>query len=246
MRKLVSNAGWSYADKAVDIQIGQDEILRALDIINCGVVARNNAGIVLYANPRLLEWLRYERSEVEGRPIDQLVPADLVDAMAEEIQAIGAGDLRARLCALRRKDGTAFPVLIIPQRLTDEEGKLVGGVGVVVDLGAVQTAKSMPRGGGGELRGALDKIALELQSLGLAADIAPSSAVALEHVELADLSVREREVVALLMAGERVPAIAKQLHISPHTVRNHLKSVFRKLDVGSQSELIQRVRALES
>jgi DNA-binding CsgD family transcriptional regulator len=63
-------------------------------------------------------------------------------------------------------------------------------------------------------------------------------------VELADLSVREREVVALLMAGERAPAIAKQLHISPHTVRNHLKSVFRKLGVGSQSELIQRIRTL--
>jgi PAS domain S-box-containing protein len=244
MRKLVSNASWSYTGEAVDIQIGQDEMLRAVDTINCGVVARDNAGIVIFANPRLLEWLQYDRSEVEGRSIDQLVPPDLVDATTEEIKAIEAGDLRVRLGVLRRKDGTTFPVLLIPQRLTDKAGKLVGGIAVVVDLGAVQTAKSMPRGGGGELRGALDKIALELQSLGLAADIAPGSAVALEHVELADLSVREREVVALLMAGERVPAIAKQLHISPHTVRNHLKSVFRKLGVGSQSELIQRIRTL--
>ncbi len=229
----------------MDIQVGEDEILRAVENINCGVMARDNAGIVLYANPRLLEWLQYDRSEVEGHSIDQLTPADLVDATTEEIKAVEAGDLRVRLGVLRRKDGTTFPVLLIPQRLIDKAGKLVGGVGVVVDLGAVQTAKSMPRGGSGELRGALDKIALELQSLGLTADIAPGSAVTLDHVELADLSVREREVLALLMAGERVPAIAKELHISPHTVRNHLKSVFRKLDVGSQSELIQRVRALE-
>lgn len=59
---------------------------------------------------------------------------------------------------------------------------------------------------------------------------------------IADLSKREREVLRLLMDSHRVPAIAEMLFISQHTVRNHLKAMFRKLGVSSQSELIDRVR----
>ena len=66
----------------------------------------------------------------------------------------------------------------------------------------------------------------------------------LEHPALAGLTPREREVLQLLVSGERVPAIAQHLFISQHTVRNHLKSIYRKVDVGTQSELIHRVRAL--
>ena len=51
------------------------------------------------------------------------------------------------------------------------------------------------------------------------------------------LSAREREVVDLLANGARVVTIARQLQLSPHTVRNHLKSVFRKLNVRGQHEL---------
>ena len=58
--------------------------------------------------------------------------------------------------------------------------------------------------------------------------------------------MREKEVLTRLVDGDRVPAISKRLHISPHTVRNHLKAIYRKLDVGTQSDLIERVRALAS
>jgi len=61
---------------------------------------------------------------------------------------------------------------------------------------------------------------------------------------LADVSGREREILELLVRGSRVPAIGKQLFISSNTVRNHLKAIFRKVGVSSQSELIERVRSL--
>ena len=57
------------------------------------------------------------------------------------------------------------------------------------------------------------------------------------------LSAREREVATLLLAGHRVTTIAEDLYVSPHTVRNHLRSMFRKLDVGSQAELMRRLRS---
>ena len=45
-------------------------------------------------------------------------------------------------------------------------------------------------------------------------------------------------MVTRLLAGKRVPAIAEALFVSQSTVRNHLSSVFRKLNVQSQQELI--------
>lgn len=52
------------------------------------------------------------------------------------------------------------------------------------------------------------------------------------------LSPREHQVLSGLLRNQRVPAIAERLSISQNTVRNHLKSVYRKLGVSSQVELI--------
>ena len=59
---------------------------------------------------------------------------------------------------------------------------------------------------------------------------------------LAMLRPREQEVVRLLFAHVRVPGIARQLRISPQTVRNHLKRIFQQLGVHSQQELIVRLQ----
>lgn len=56
------------------------------------------------------------------------------------------------------------------------------------------------------------------------------------------LSKREAEVLCLVVDGQRLGQIAKLLFISEHTVRNHLKVIFRKLDVHSQAELMRRGR----
>jgi DNA-binding CsgD family transcriptional regulator len=63
---------------------------------------------------------------------------------------------------------------------------------------------------------------------------------------LSRLSGRELEIVARLMNGDRVPAIAESLFLSPSTVRNHLSAVFRKLRVQSQQELIRLLRRTDT
>ena len=55
------------------------------------------------------------------------------------------------------------------------------------------------------------------------------------------LSVREREIVKAMASGKRVKDIAEQFAISTHTVRNHLKAVYRKLNVRSQLELLSLI-----
>jgi PAS domain S-box-containing protein len=56
------------------------------------------------------------------------------------------------------------------------------------------------------------------------------------------LSRREREVIDDIALGDRVPLIASRMYISQSTVRNHLSSAFRKLNVSDQQELVELLR----
>ncbi len=55
------------------------------------------------------------------------------------------------------------------------------------------------------------------------------------------LTVRERDVVRLLACGYSRHEIARLLNLSPHTVDDHVKHVFGKLQVRSRSELTCRL-----
>jgi DNA-binding NarL/FixJ family response regulator len=85
------------------------------------------------------------------------------------------------------------------------------------------------------LEGALHRIAQELARLNL------STGEESGALPIYGLRPREQEVVRLLLQHLRVPAIARRLGISQQTVRNHLKSVFRRTGVRSQQELLDRI-----
>ncbi len=53
------------------------------------------------------------------------------------------------------------------------------------------------------------------------------------------LSEREVEILRLAKRGLPNPQIARSLHISPGTVRNHLSAIYRKLGVHSRHEALQ-------
>lgn len=56
------------------------------------------------------------------------------------------------------------------------------------------------------------------------------------------LSSRERQVLDLLGQGYRPRSIAATLQVSPETVRNHLKAMFKKTGTHSQEELVALLR----
>jgi DNA-binding NarL/FixJ family response regulator len=58
-----------------------------------------------------------------------------------------------------------------------------------------------------------------------------------------ELTRREREVLDLIAAGATNVEIAKRLFLSPKTVRNHVSSVFTKLQVADRAHAIVRARA---
>jgi len=57
------------------------------------------------------------------------------------------------------------------------------------------------------------------------------------------LTPSELDVVRRLLDNGRVASIADSLGVSPYTVRNHLRAVYRKLNVHSQVELIRMLTA---
>jgi PAS domain S-box-containing protein len=117
--------------------------------------------------------------------------------------------------ARRRSDGIAFA--------------LVGTPPPQKVLGADQVEKLVLH---------LRRIGAEVRAAGVLDDVVtlPTSA---DHPELGELSSRQWEILSRLLKGERVPTIAKQLFLSPSTVRNHLTATFRRFGVHSQADLIE-------
>ena len=74
-----------------------------------------------------------------------------------------------------------------------------------------------------------------------------SSDVATAHAEakvpgITALTTREREIVRGLLSGDRVGSIAGRLFLSQSTIRSNLSSIYGKLGVGTQQQLVDLFR----
>jgi len=217
-------------------------LVRTIEQMSCGLIIENEKGEILYVNQRILEWSGYGVHELEGKPVELLVPPELHEALGNERKRTHGGDQRTRLSAFQRRDGRTFPIAVSPQTAETQDGEPVV-LALLIDLGEVQTARPMGASAG-SLAAELAGVAMKLQSMTFAAQISPPQVAPVDHPLLSELSEREREVLANLMAGSRVATIAAELFISPNTVRNHLKAIYRKVDVSSQNALIELVRSL--
>jgi DNA-binding NarL/FixJ family response regulator len=58
------------------------------------------------------------------------------------------------------------------------------------------------------------------------------------------LTEREREILDLLASGSTNREIAEAIHLSPHTVKEHVSSLYGKLDARTRTGAVQRARRL--
>lgn len=85
-----------------------------------------------------------------------------------------------------------------------------------------------------------DTLGRGLHALALADTLTQFSAAGVKGAD--KLTTRETDIITRLMDGDRVPAIARDMYLSQSTIRNHLSSVFHKLGVKSQQQLIDLIR----
>jgi DNA-binding NarL/FixJ family response regulator len=62
-------------------------------------------------------------------------------------------------------------------------------------------------------------------------------------IDAYDLSDREQQITRLIARGAGTGDIARELHLSPHTVRDHVKAIFGKVEVSSRGELVAKLFA---
>ena len=67
-----------------------------------------------------------------------------------------------------------------------------------------------------------------------------SDKIPLKHEGGTPLTQRELEILKGIVAGHTDRKIAESLFISKHTVRTHIKSLYRKLDVSSKSQAVAK------
>jgi DNA-binding CsgD family transcriptional regulator len=74
-------------------------------------------------------------------------------------------------------------------------------------------------------------------------DAASATQVASIVVVAYDLSEREQQITRLIARGVDTNQIAAQLHLSAHTVRDHIKAIFAKVGVSRRGELVAKLYA---
>jgi DNA-binding CsgD family transcriptional regulator len=221
-----------------------DQSLKTIfDDLSDGVLVVNAAGHRVYSNPALDDLVGTDACQ----PLDTsdpppYVPRDqrqkylrMLEAMASLLSVEGSGAASTRFELLTQDRGrvrarmtiSAFPsagrgrfavCLLTPESIrTDDEGVFTNGD---------QQAQTKADSAAGRAR-------------------LSDSPMHFEPVRWPDsLTRRERDVLALLLDGRRVSSIARTLYLSEHTVRNHLKAIFRKLGAHSQTELLDRLRPI--
>jgi DNA-binding CsgD family transcriptional regulator len=87
----------------------------------------------------------------------------------------------------------------------------------------------------------LHAAALDGGTVSVVLEPSPARDVAALLLDAMRLSAREREVALLAVRGLSNADIAEALFLSPHTVNDHLKSVFSKAGVGGRRELAAKL-----
>ena len=58
------------------------------------------------------------------------------------------------------------------------------------------------------------------------------------------LTEREREVLELIAAGSTNREIAERLYLSPHTIKEHTSTLYKKLRARNRAEAVQRAQRI--
>jgi DNA-binding CsgD family transcriptional regulator len=182
-----------------------------------GLLVIDRSGRAVSANEEALSWLRelWPMAPAATGELDSLDVFELRDIDLGVPTALFALVARARAVAEGREGG---PSRI---RLRDRRGRWL------VLHASPLTSPGTADGG----------------SVALVIEAAKSAEIAPIIIEAYSLTTRERDVLGAIARGSSTAEIAAELFLSPHTVRDYVKTVFEKLGVSSRGELVARLFA---
>jgi PAS domain S-box-containing protein len=218
-----------------------------------GVCILDPDGTVVLANYRLAEMLAVDHVRLLSGTVWEFFDEETAEMLRQRLRQRALGVRELYEFNFRRLDGQRRWLRVAGAPWYDQSTRYMGAIGMVTDIteqkqreelagpdyGSSAVTARPPESPGAYLAARLSERAAQLA---LSADFAPAQQSGRSLPGLERLSRREIEVVRMLLLGDRVPVIARQLFISQSTVRNHLSSVFRKLRVSSQQELIVLLR----
>jgi len=106
-----------------------------LNTVEQSVIATNLDGIVIYWNQFAQKLYGWTAQEAMGRQIMELTtPEGMTEQALEIMSHLRQGESWTGEFNVKRRDGTTFPIQIINSPISDDKGKLIGIVGVSIDI----------------------------------------------------------------------------------------------------------------
>lgn len=106
-----------------------------LDQVCNAVIATDLDGRILYWNPFAEKLYGWTAAEVMGRQSTEVnVPSDQAERAREIIAGLAGGEAWQGEFIMQRRDGTRFPVWASGTPLRDEDGQVIGFIGVSLDI----------------------------------------------------------------------------------------------------------------
>ena len=137
-------------DRDVNERVKADEHLhfqaQLLDAVGQAVIATDLEGTVLYWNRCAEQLYGWSKQHVMGRKLQEfLIPEDFWEDAEEAMVQVSAGRSWSGEFVVRRKDGTSIPVHVTDTPVRDDQGNVVGIVGVSPDITERKSAEERLR-----------------------------------------------------------------------------------------------------
>lgn len=107
---------------------------RLLDTVGQAVIATDLNWIVTYWNHSAEKLYGWSAAEAVGRDVTKLIPAQSQEQASEIMPRLRAGEVWSGEFLIQCQDGTTVPVFTTNSPVFDEEGKLIGIIGVATDI----------------------------------------------------------------------------------------------------------------
>ncbi len=147
-----------HAEERIHFQV------QLLDAVGQAVIAIDMQGAITYWNRCAEELYGWSAREVMGRSLGEtLLPEDQLERAEEVMSELRTGKSWSGEFLVRRRDGTSFPAHVTDTPVRDEQGNLIGIIGVSMDITQRKRAEE-------ELRRQSETLREQAQLLNLAYD----------------------------------------------------------------------------